>query len=560
MKLFTLFLLLFSFFSYGADPLYYSRETDYYPEEIESQTITKQELLSQLENQIEKYADSLLLALLNENTPRINKEEIVREIQSIVEVKGKITKALIQVSQKEIEQERVEEEKDEDLSLWVKAQAELIRKKQSEVDTLLQEMTIRTDDFYVDLAFNGALVIVGGALFFIPAGQGVSFALFAGRLTLTAQSLGVLLASMGILEGVIDASYFLNEQEQKVISFISNLVISNPFARELLTLLSSSDERDRYLAGSLFASPSEESLIIEIVNAFENEGYSAKTRESMIKTLRAFPDMDSSLKKEVISFLKEIINDTGSPLSLRETAVNVLGFLGKGMPEAAEYLRKIGNNENKEVSKNENLRLIALVHLGGNRADFEFSINTTAEWLKGRNYKDYPLNIQNLEIPKAFLDLLQELQVEKTDLTNYITVLEELISSGVLDVEIKLEVFKILINWSEKNPEIKESLKTIRTNPVEDIRVYLEELSQEILSEKNSDAFSFWDGKLKEAQAKLEETETKISENPIKILIDIDSTITKFPALYPNLPNKTRTEIVKRIEKVTNIYKTIWNP
>ena len=236
MKLFTIFLLLLSFFSYGADPLFYSRETDYYPKEKQSlESISTKELLSQLEDQIERYADSLVLALLNESTPRINKEEIVREIQTITEVNGKIARALIQVSQKDIEQEGVEE-KDEDLSLWVKAQAELIRKKQSEVDTLLQKMTILTNDFYVDLAFNGALVFVGGALFFIPTGQGVSFALIAGRLTLTAQSLGALLAGMGLLEGAIDASYFLNEQEQKVASFISNLVISNPFARELLTL------------------------------------------------------------------------------------------------------------------------------------------------------------------------------------------------------------------------------------------------------------------------------------------------------------------------------------
>ena len=561
MKLFTVFFLLLSFSSYGENPLFYSRESDYYPEEkhsLESETITIKELLSQLENQIEKYVDSLVLVLLNENTPRTNKEEIVREIQTIAEVKGKLARALIQVSQNTMERGGVEGE-DEDLRLWVKAQAELIRKKQSEIDILSQKIILLTVDFYVDLAFNGALIIVGGALFFIPVNQGVSFALIAGRLSLTAKNLGVLLVSMGVLEEAIDTSYLLNEQEQKVSSFISNLVISNPFARELLTLLSSPNEIDRYLAGNLFESPTEENLITGIVNALKNEGYSVKAGTSMIKALRGFPDMESSLKKEVLSFLKEIINDIQSQLSLRETAVNVLGFLGVGMPEVTEYLRKTGNNE-IEISKNENLRLIALIHLGGNRADFEFSINILKEWLGGRDYEKDPLKIQNLEIPKAFLDLIRELKIEKTEkegttagkkIDNYTIVLRKLILSGVLDIEVKLELFKILTSWSEIDPDTKDFLKTNWTNPAKYIRVYLEELSQEIRSEENSEAFGF-----------LEENIIYIenAKNPITVLQRINSIITDFTVSYSNLPEKTKTEIVERIEKVANIYKKIWNP
>ena len=296
------------------------------------------------------------------------------------------------------------------------------------------------------------------------------------------------------------------------------------------------------------------------MNALESDEYSVKTRTSIIKALRGFPDMDSFLKKEVINFLKEIINDTESQLSLRGTAVNVLGFLGEGMPEVAEYLRQIGSSENTEVSKNENLRLIALIHLGGNKADFEFSVDTLAEWLKGRNYEEKPLNIQSLEIPKAFLDLIRELEIEKTEkeraiagegLNNYITVLGELISSGVLDIEVKLELFKILISWSEKDSDIKDFLKEIQTNPAKDIKIYLEELSQEILSEKNSEAFSFWEEKIKGIN---------VSEGSTNALLEIDSIIEEFNFSYPNLSKNTKTEIVERIEKVANIYKKIWNP
>ena len=292
----------------------------------------------------------------------------------------------------------------------------------------------------------------------------------------------------------------------------------------------------------------------------------------MIKALRGFPDMESSLKKEVLSFLKEIINDIQSQLSLRETAVNVLGFLGVGMPEVTEYLRKTGNNE-IEISKNENLRLIALIHLGGNRADFEFSINTLAEWLRERDYEKDPLKIQSLEIPKAFLDLIRELKIEKTEkegttagkkIDNYTIVLGKLILSGVLDIEVKLELFKVLTSWSEIDPDTKDFLKTNWTNPAKYIRVYLEELSQEIRSEENSEAFGFLDGNLKIAQVKLKDIKdptVRVSEKDFKeVLSEIDSIIEEFDFSYPDLPEKTKTEIVERIEKVVNIYKTIWNP
>ena len=345
MNFFTLFFLIVSLSSYGADPLLYSSQTDYDPDEnrsLKPETLTTKELISQLKDQIDSYVNSLVAVLLSENTPRINKEEIVTEIQTIAEVKGKIARALIQISQSNIEQEGLEE-RDEDLSLWVKAQAELIRKKQSEADKLLQEVRVLTEGFYVDLAFNGVLIFAGGALVFIPAGQGVSFALIGGRLPLTAKNLRGILAGLGVLEGAVDVSYFLDEQEQRVASFVSNLVISKPFARELLTLLSSPDENERYLAGNLFATTTEENLITEILKALEKDLYSIKTKTAMIKTLRVFPNMESSLKKEVISFLKEIINDTENQLSLRGTALNVLGFLGEDMPEVTEYLRGNGS-------------------------------------------------------------------------------------------------------------------------------------------------------------------------------------------------------------------------
>jgi len=154
--------------------------------------------------------------------------------------------------------------------------------------------------------------------------------------------------------------------------------------------------------------------------------------------------------------------------------------------------------------------------------------------------------------------LLKDLKLELVDkegiiageeLKNHITVLEVFISSGVLDIEVKLELLNILINLSELDPSIKNSIKKIRTNPTEDIRIYLEDLSREILSEKNIEVFGFLEEKIRIIE--------KSNNVPIETLNYWDAIIKDLKLLYPNLPENSKVAILKRIEKVTNIYKKI---
>ena len=98
MKFFIVFFLLF-LVSYGYGQWGQAKA-------VSSQTLSPKEVLALLDNQLKRYVDSLMLILLDEDTPRENQMEILDEIRFIADVNGKITIALEQISQSDIRTKR----------------------------------------------------------------------------------------------------------------------------------------------------------------------------------------------------------------------------------------------------------------------------------------------------------------------------------------------------------------------------------------------------------------------------------------------------------------------
>ena len=239
MKLFIIFFLLF--------PVSYGHSQSLESDAVFSESEESRENLNKLRNQLKRYVDSLMLVLLDEETPRENQMEILEEIKSIAEINGEITLALNQVSQRSGEYGKAEasEEYIKANSLWIKTRAELIRRKHFVLSELQKQELDK--DFYVKLALDGVVILAGGILFFVPAvGPAVSVPLIVGRVTLTGQKLGTLLMATGAFESGVDAwHYFFGEEEQRFLSFVPDLVVRDVLTRELFNILSSANQRDK---------------------------------------------------------------------------------------------------------------------------------------------------------------------------------------------------------------------------------------------------------------------------------------------------------------------------
>ena len=128
-----------------------------------------------------------------------------------------------------------------------------------------------------------------------------TFPLTVGRLThitLTGQKLGALLMATGGLRSGLSAwNYFFEEEEgARVLSFVSGVALRDVLTRELFSILSSTNERDRYLAFNLLRSVDEETLISDLLNAIKDEQNSVEVKKPAVRTLRAFSSMDETLK------------------------------------------------------------------------------------------------------------------------------------------------------------------------------------------------------------------------------------------------------------------------
>lgn len=537
MKLFIIFFLLFSV------PHGYSQSVD------SSGSLSSEKALTLLRGQLKRYVDSLMLVLLDEDTPRENQLEILEEIRTIADINGQITIALNQISQNDIGQNgvNINKDRDEDISVWAKNQAELIRRKQSALNELERREKELDEEFWVNLALDGVVIVAGGVLFFVPAvGPAISIPLTVGRIThitLTGRKLGALLMGTGVIESGLDIWNYLFEEEEdsRVPSLLSDIVFRDMLTKELFGILSSPNQSDRYLAINLLRSASvdEETLTNDLLNVIRDEKRSIEVRRSALRALKAIPiDKNEGLREEVTDVLKEIIDGSQVP-ALRQTAINVLGKMGEGVSEVAEYLEKKGI----EAGENDELRLTALIELGRNRDYFLISIKKLAKWLEGRNYNEKPLNIQP-EIPDFFSDFFLDslLLVEQEQLSkDHVIVVKEFILSGILNAALKVRFSETLLGWDDSS-ENKALLRAAYSNPVKDIRLYVEnDLFKEGLSEENYGAFQF----LQSRTGSLEKI-----EDFKRILQEIELIIKELKKLYPN-----QLETAEKMEEVVNSYK-----
>ena len=542
MKLFIIFFLVLSI-SYG-----YSQSPE--SESAFSEGKQPKEMLTLLKNQLEQYVDSLMFVLLDEDTPRENQMEILNELRSIADINGEITIALNQISQSDMGQNEInitkDSGRDEDISVWAKNQVELIRRKQSALNELQRKDAELDKDFYVNLALDGIVILAGGALFFIPAvGPALSIPLTAGRLThitLTGQKLGALLMATGGLRSGWDVwNYFFEEEEEaRVLSFVSGVALRDVLTRELFSILSSTNQSDRYLAINLLRrAVDEETLIKDLLNAIKDEQNSVEVRKPAIRSLRAFSSMDETLKKEAIDVLKEVIDKSQIP-TLRETSVSVLGEMGEGEPEVAEYLQKKGTDK----KENDKLRLMALTQLGRNQEYVPISIGILAEWFKGIDKIPNPLSVP-LDIPNSFVTALlseKEEGLSEEQLKGHKTVVKEFIRLDILDIGLKFRFSETLILW-DNSPEIKAFLREVWANPAIDIGLYVEQLAEESLSEENYQAFEFlW------KEVRLLEN----IQNPTIALQQIEEVIKQLKREHSN-----QIEIAKKLEKFLNSYENM---
>ena len=83
LKCFTIFFLLVSFYpfeAYSTPPDFHKKIEKRNPSSELENTLTIEEQLLRLERQIESLLEDLILVLLSEDTPEVNKQEIVKEI------------------------------------------------------------------------------------------------------------------------------------------------------------------------------------------------------------------------------------------------------------------------------------------------------------------------------------------------------------------------------------------------------------------------------------------------------------------------------------------------
>ena len=529
MKLFIIFSLLFSI------PYGYSQSPENEP--ASSESIDSKRALLTLRNEIKQYVDSLMLVLLDEDTPRENQMEILDEIRTIADINGEITVALNQMSQLGIKQDEAETNegdiRDKNISLWAKGQAELIRKKQFALSELQEREIELEEDFWIDLALDGVVIVAGGVLFFVPAvGPAVSLPLTAGRISLTGKKLGTLLATTGVAESGWDIWNYLFGEE-RVLSFVSDIAFRDILTKELFSILSSANPRDRYLAIELLKKATdEETLTSDLLETIQDEQRSAEVRLPALRALRAVSNMNEDLKGEVINALRDVIDESQIP-SLRETAVSVLGEMGEGKPEVVGYLMEVGDDTNKS----DELRLMALIELGRNKDYFPTSIDILAWWLKERNYEKDPLRIQP-DMPISFVDALLSAKREEI-FENHIIVVREFIRSGILNTKLKLRFSETLLRWDDSS-ENKALLIEAYSNPAKDIGLYVDDLFKENLLEENYGAFQFLTSRISELES---------IQNPEIVLQQVSSAIQKLKTEYPD-----QIGIAKKLEEVVNSY------
>ena len=444
----------------------------------------------------------------------------------------------------------------------LKAHTELIRRKTDSLTRLDQE----NRDYYKDMALDGVLIITGAGLLFIPVG-GPAFttALFTMRFATMGKAVSSsVVTGIGLYRVGREVVGGEDEDLKNVFELVKDVTATNILTKAIVHFAQIGDKE---LMERIVLSSSESEAIDWLYRVIEDSSYSSETSSVAIEALLAFPEELQERRTKTIGLLTELADKNEEQMSLRAriSAVKVLGKIGERVSEVAEYLAEKGKRRSKETEFAETedekeiedeLRLIALVQSGRNKAYFDNSIEELAEWIKtSKNRKDNKSFLNNLtiqlEIPKAFLNFLLLAKEDRVKvgekasekLQDYIIVLREFILSEIIDIETKLKFSKILISW-DNSLESKAFLGENWTNPAEDIGLYVEQLHEKKPTQENKPAFEF----LKKEISKLRD----IKDFTI-VLPQIDSIIGDTGAFYDKYPNQK--ELAEKIKVFIEDYK-----
>lgn len=508
MKLFIIFFLLFSVSSYGAGNPFYQKVVKARQGQSDQQTNSSE--LEGIHRELQEDIKMLLFTLTHEHTSEEHKLEIIKMLSKTAILDKEITEALEETISRGSECKNENEKEGCRIfnMVGLRAHVELMRMKTLAVTQKNRESW----NYYKDMALDGLLVITGVGLFFVPVGgPALSTALFTIRFGKFTGS--TIVTAIGLYR--VGEQLTGEEKENSVFELIKTAALKGVFAQAIFHLAQLGDEE---LLERVIFSSTEGEVVNILSSVIEDTSYSAETRRVAIETLLVFPNTLQIRRAKIIKLLKGVIDNEDNNQDFRTSAVKVLGEVGEGVSEVAEYLEKKGD----DINEKDQLRLVALIHLGRNKSALASSIRLLANLLKDRNYKKDPLEVQ--EIPDSFLDSLlvneKENQTEdkkKEELSeNHIIVLREFILSGMLDFYLKLR-FSATLSLDE-SPDSKSLLTEIYSerDSIADLRAYMEKLSKEGEFEDSQKAFNF----LKESIASVKGVPAKQALDLIKSAIE----------------------------------------
>ena len=556
MRLVVIFSVFLPFFCYGrVNPLYYQKMTDEKKQNSQSAQEEDSADLESITEELQKDMKSLLFTLTHEQTGEEKKLEIIKTLSETALLNNKVEDALRKLVARG---RKCENEEDQTGCLildmvTLKAHTELIRRKTDSLTRLDQE----NRDYYKDMVLDGVLIITGAGLLFIPVG-GPAFttALFTMRFATMGKAVGSsVVTGIGLYRVGREVVGGEDEDLKNVFELVKDVTATNILTKAIVHFAQIGDKE---LMEGIVLSSSESEAIDFLYRVIEDSSYSSETSSVAIEALLAFPEELQERRTKTIGLLTELADKNKEQLDLRVriSAVKVLGKIGERVPEVAEYLAEKGKGRSEEQSKEtefaetegekeveDELRLIALVQSGRNKAYFDNSIEELDDWIE-KNSKDdnktflNSLNIK-LEIPKAFINFLLSAKEDRVKvgekasekLHQHIIVLREFILSEIIDIETKLKFSKILIHWTESFSEsmkIKEFLRKIWTNPAEDIGLYLKQFQEKKPTQENKPAFEF-------LQSRIEFLKGIKSSDILREIVQdhIQSIIDDFEKAYP---------------------------
>ena len=501
---------LFSVLSHGSENPFLRTTVEARP--LKQKTDSLEVLKGELEEDIKK----LLFTLTHEETSMEEKIEIIKTLSETALLSNNITEALEELVARGSECENEEKQKNCRIvdTVGLKAQAELIKQK--------TESVIRKEQDDWDIILNGVLIVAGAGFLFVPVvGPTLS--------VIVIKTGGALVAGIGVYR--MGQNLEIVGTQRSVFELVKTATLRNVLAQAVFHL---AQRGDVDLANKIIFSSTEGEVVDLLFTVIDNfSSYSVETQKIAVETLLVFPDELKIRRTKSIELLKDTM-DREEDKDLRLSALRVLGQVGERAPEAAEYLKEKGEDTNES----DIFRLIALIELGRNKAYFRSSIETLALWFEDKRYKRSPLDIQT-KIPDSFVDLLL---VKEQPLGDHSIVAKEFIRLGILSAELKLKFSKALLNWDHSS-ESRAFLRGFYTNPAKDIGLYVEKLSQEMLSEENSMAFEFLQSQI---------SKLKNNNNTAIVLRKIESIIIELKKTYHN-----QTEIVGKVKNFVDSYKEI---